>query len=136
MRTGIKTKMELAQTKLSRLVGRVPSASARLRRDKPCAPSHANTRAAGRGLPALPAAFPFAPASWSASAERSGDGAFASQNVSENVPASGQSGVALRLPPQSKIAAFLLDASKINESRWDCSRNLKTLFPPRVRTGS
>ncbi len=41
---------------------------------------------------------------WTAPAERSGDGAFARTRVIEPYNASGvQSGVALRLPPQSKL---------------------------------
>jgi hypothetical protein len=43
-------------------------------------------------------------ASWSAPAERSGDGAFARRDVTEMF-AKFQSGVALRLPPQSKTSA-------------------------------
>ena len=48
------------------------------------------------------------PASWSAPAERSGDGAFARQDAPEDSHTPGQSGVALRLPPQSKIASVNL----------------------------
>jgi hypothetical protein len=46
-----------------------------------------------------------APASWSAPAKRSDDGAFARQDAPGGSHTPGQSGVALRLPPQSKIAA-------------------------------
>jgi hypothetical protein len=52
-----------------------------------------------------PSRLAVAPASWTAPAKRSGDGAFARQDVPENFHTPGQSGVALRLPPQSKIAA-------------------------------
>jgi hypothetical protein len=47
----------------------------------------------------------FSTVSWTAPAKRSDDGAFAWQDALENVHTLGQSGVALRLPPQSKIAA-------------------------------
>ena len=47
------------------------------------------------------------PLSWTAPAKRSDDGAFAKQDALENFHAPGQSGVALRLSPQSKIAADL-----------------------------
>jgi hypothetical protein len=52
-----------------------------------------------------------APASWSAPAEHSGDGAFAQQDAFENFWASRQSGVALRLPAQSKIASTSSDVA-------------------------
>jgi len=68
-------------------------------------------------------------ASWTAPAERRGDGAFGSSAAFGRQHAFGRSksGVALRLPPHSKIAAFLHDLLVPNKSSWSTNGSLLPL---------